>query len=330
MNNRLISVVIPAFNAEKTISGVITAVLNQDYPGKIELFVVDDGSRDSTGRIAQTFSGVKYIKQQNAGPAAARNRGFKESQGEIVFFTDSDCVPEKNWISKSLDGFSRADVAVVAGSYGIVNGENLLARVIHKEIFFRHSTRMPDFPKSFGSYNFSVKRKIFEQLGGFDVGYPFASGEDNDLSYKILKAGYKIYFSKDSIVNHFHQTVLTRYLFEQFRHGFWRVKMYLDHPSMTTGDDYTYWKDILEPFLVLFYLCSILCGAFGIFWGLKISLMVLAGHFIFEVFYGFLITKSIYEGLFLGWVMFLRSFSRTLGFLLGFLRIFVKKSSKKR
>ncbi len=303
-----VSVVIPAYNASRTIADAVAAVLAQDYAGKMDLVVVDDGSVDGTGDIVRSFPGVCYVRQENAGPANARNRGAREAKGEFLFFTDADCRPERSWISKMMRGFNQ-DVAVVAGSYGIANPGSALARVIHEEIIFRHRVLMPEFPKAFGSYNFAVKKHIFEQVGGFDSSYRRASGEDNDLSYKIIAGGGRILFLKDALVDHHHQESLPRYLKEQFYHGFWRVKMYCDHPRMMGGDGYTFWKDMIEVPLVLAHIVVIFYPGY---------LMVLAaGFLLFEIVFGWCMMRSCMDGVAAGGVMWLRSFVRTGGFFSG-------------
>ena len=245
MNPSFVSIIIPAYNCAATIKKTITAVLNQSYT-PIELIVVDDGSKDSTAEIVRAFTNIQYIYQNNAGPAAARNRGAREAKGEIVFFTDSDCFPLQDWIETAMAAFKDQGVHAVAGSYDIANAESILSRCIHKEILFRHYKLMPLYPKAFGSYNVGIRKDVFEKVGGFNEGYRYASGEDNDLSYKILRGGYKIYFEKKAKVQHVHQSNLWKYLKEQYRHGYWRAKLYKDHPRMTKGDDYTFWKDIIE------------------------------------------------------------------------------------
>ena len=91
MNNLSISIVIPAFNCEKTIVKNIEAVLNQTC--KIDqIIVVDDGSTDQTAEKIRFYETVHYVHQDNAGPAAARNRGEKESQTDLVFFTDAQKI----------------------------------------------------------------------------------------------------------------------------------------------------------------------------------------------------------------------------------------------
>jgi GT2 family glycosyltransferase len=147
--------------------------------------------------------------------------------------------------------FVSEDIGAVAGSYGIANSHKILADCIHEEIIQRH-LNMPEFIRAFGSYNVAIRRGILEKVGGFEEAYRYASGEDNDLSYKIIRAGYKIYFCKDAIVFHYHQENILKYLREQYRHGVWRMKLYRAHPEMMRGDDYTNWKDIIEPPLALF------------------------------------------------------------------------------
>jgi len=123
-----VSVIIPAYNCEQTIRHIIQAIFAQTYPA-VNIIVVDDGSTDQTPQIIQSFDGLTYLHQENAGPAAARNCGAKESQDEIIFFTDSDCVPERDWIEKSIKPFQEEKVAVVAGSYGIANKDNILEEI---------------------------------------------------------------------------------------------------------------------------------------------------------------------------------------------------------
>ncbi len=332
MDNPSVSVVVAVFNGAKTIAQTLKAISNQNYSHPYEVIVVDDGSTDATATILKQFPQVKYFYQSNQGPAVARNQGASLAAGAFIFFTDSDCVPQSDWIAKGAAHFKDPTVAVVAGSYGIANPEFILARVIHDEIIFRHRELMPVYPKVFGSYNFGVRKKIFKEVGGFDTTYRYPSGEDNDLSYKIIKAGHKIYFEKESRVEHFHTTRLMKYLKEQWRHGFWRIKMYVDHPQMSLGDDYTFWKDILEiPLALLFSLCllvSLILKSKIIFGLTLIPLIIL---FLIEFYYALKITKEIKEIIYLSQVMSLRACARSAGFSSGILNLlFPKKSCKKK
>ncbi len=324
-----VSVIIPAYNAQSTIGQTLKALMEQDYSEKFEILVVDDGSSDQTAQIIRSFANVRYIHQPNAGPAAARNHGAKFSQGFILAFTDSDCIPHKNWLSQLTRGFIAKDVAVVMGSYGIANKDNLLAYCVYKEIVFRHERFLPDFPKVFGSYNFCVKKNIFEKVGGFDESYRNASGEDNDLSYRIFSSGARIYFERKALVDHYHPILVGNYLKEQFRHGFWRVKMYASHPSMAQGDGYTFWKDIVEVLWSFCCLVGIVLSPFGFLTFTTLVCFLILPFLFFEILFARFMLRHVQKEIFWGIIMFLRSFSRVFGLSTGILSFFGERFSNK-
>lgn len=324
MDNIKVSIIIPAFNSQKTIQQTLQAVLNQSYDN-CEVIVVDDGSTDMTRSIVESFSAVKYFFQRNAGPASARNLGAQRADGSVLFFTDADCIPRRDWVEASFKGFESDDVAAVAGSYGIANDYSALARCIQNEIAFRHARFLPLFIRAFGSYNCAIKKKVFEEVGGFDETYPFASGEDNDLSYKILKSNKRIRFVKDSLVDHYHTERILKYLQQQFRHGFWRAKMYKTHPKMLKGDDYTFWKDIVEvpasvAIMALIILAWVFPGTFCVvlFWLMCLILGM-------EVFFSFRMNKTLSDKILFGFIMILRAMARSVGFTLGVMNAVMKK-----
>lgn len=325
-----VSVIIPAYNAAATIGKTLQALSRQNYPQPFEVIVVDDGSSDNTADIVRSFAAVRYVRQDNSGPALARNHGARLAQGEYLAFTDSDCVPHEDWISLLMAGFGQERIGVVAGSYGIANPENWLARCVYAEILWRHNHVMPDFPSAFGSYNFCIRKKVFEEVGGFDASYRRASGEDNDLSYKAIRTGQRIYFQRKALVDHYHPVRVTRYLKEQFQHGFWRAAIYRDHPGMMRGDGYTYWKDILEMPLGLCCLCLAvlsfvpgLAGAAG-----RCFIFILICFVSFEILCAFFMVHAFFEGILYGLVLFLRSLARLSGFSTGILSFLPKKDVK--
>jgi glycosyltransferase involved in cell wall biosynthesis len=325
-----VSVVIPAYNAQDTIAQAVAHSLAQAKgPMEVEVVVVDDGSVDETAKIAES-AGATVIKQENAGPAAARNRGWKSATGQVICFTDSDCVPMSGWLENLLDGFSDRQVGAVAGSYEIANTGSWLAHWVHQEIMERHK-RMPAFIRAFGSYNVAIPRYMLEATGGFDPVYRRASGEDNDLSYRIIKKGWRIAFRPQARVAHYHPERVWKYLMEQYRHGFWRAKLYKAHPDMTGGDDYTRLRDRIEPILVLgilgFPLLAVL-GMVPFVWPLVFMLVLY-----FSIQLSWPVSWWLGEGKadalpYCG-VTFLRGFTRTFGLGAGFLRFGLKKGPKR-
>ncbi len=325
----LVSIIIPAYNCEQTISQVLDCVFQQSYQ-PIEVIVVDDGSSDKSAELIKRYNQVRYFHQTNAGPAKARNKGAAMAKGDVIFFTDSDCFADQDWIKNAMIYFNHKKADVVAGSYGIANPESTLALCVHQEIIYRHQYLMGEKTVVFGSYNVGMRKSIFKQVGGFDESYLHASGEDNDLSYKITKKGYEMYFCLDAIVRHNHPSSVKKYLQEQFRHGFWRAWLYKTHPNMVGGDQYTFWKDMLEVPFSLLICMSIIYGIFvnsslGFIGGASISLCLL----MIELYYSWIMQKKKRKLFFYGFVMFMRAFARTFGFSTGIINVFAKNLLKK-
>ncbi len=251
-----ISVIIPAYNSEKTILQTIEAIKKQEgLAEKPEIIVVDDGSKDNTFNLLKGTDGIIAITQKNSGPATARNNGAKTATGSILVFTDSDTVPNKDWLQKLTKPFNDSDLMASTGTYSIENKDSKLALLIQTEIEYKHS-KYKDFIAFGGTYNLAIRKEIFDRIGGFNEEYKSASGEDVDICYKILKQGYKIRFIKDAVVGHYHPENPLKYLKTQFKHGFWRAKLYYDHPNKATGDDYTGSKEIIETLSAGFTIIS--------------------------------------------------------------------------
>jgi len=230
------SIVVPCFNAARTVGRCVDACLGQDYP-YLEIVFVDDGSSDSTLAVLEAYEHITVIAQENKGPASARNLGWRSSTGEIICFTDSDCVPNPTWVSQLIEGYTDACIGAVGGGYDIANPESWLARCIHEEIRQRH-LRMPRQVNYLGSFNVSYTRSVLEQTGGFDERFRRASAEDNDLSYRVIKQGYTLVFDRANCVAHHHTEGLWSYMRQQFWHGYWRIGLYIKQPDTIGGDEY--------------------------------------------------------------------------------------------
>lgn len=117
----MITVIIPAFNAEKTISQTLESILAQTYQ-KLEIIIIDDGSTDNTFNICQEYKisdkRIKVINQSNSGPSAARNLGIELSSGEYISFVDSDDILPKNGLEYLVSSFkTNNEIDIVIGSY---------------------------------------------------------------------------------------------------------------------------------------------------------------------------------------------------------------------
>ncbi len=234
-----ISVVMPAYNASRTIRECLEAITSQDFAQGYEVIVVNDGSTDNTAEIVRGFGNVKLISQENAGPASARNNGAKNAKGSIVVFIDSDCIAQPNFLKEISRPFSDADVSGVQGAY-LCRNKQLMERFGQLEIEQRYERmkkrRFIDF---MGSYAAAYGKNVFLEFGGFDESFPVASGEDTDLSFRISSAGHKFVFNPKANVYHFHPDSLRKYLRVKFFRGYWRVLVYRKHKKKVLADAYT-------------------------------------------------------------------------------------------
>jgi glycosyltransferase involved in cell wall biosynthesis len=256
MNAPRVSIVVPVYNGARTLDQCLRGCLAQTHPN-IDVTVVDDGSTDATPTIAAAHH-VQYIRQEQSGPAAARNLGARSTTGDYIAFTDADCVPDPNWIAELLKAFDEGVVAA-GGTYGNENDASWLSRMIHEEIQVRHANleRDVDF---LGSFNVMYCRDAFEAAGGFDESFRTASGEDNDLAYRLQDNGGRLAFTRAAIVSHHHPTGLVGYLRTQARHGYWRMKLYQKHPGRASGDRYAGLRDLAAaglPVICLLHLAAV-------------------------------------------------------------------------
>lgn len=239
----MISIIVPMYNAEKTIIQTLKGLENQTR-NDFEVIVVDDGSIDKSPKLVTGFKNqseltIKLINQINSGPAKARNIGVKHSKGNIIIFLDSDCIPPNNWVEEMVKPLKGNIVGCNCG-YKVKNKESLIARYVDYEIAKRHERLMGKSIDTIGSYSASFLKETFTKANGFSTEYPIASGEDFDLAFNIRKMGYDLVFIDKTFVYHYHPDSLRDYLKQQFGRGYWRVKMYLrNRDKILKGDSYT-------------------------------------------------------------------------------------------
>ncbi len=254
----MISIIVPAFNASKTIRQCIESILSQEFEEEFELIIVDDESNDNTREIARQYKNVALAEQKHSGPAVARNIGAKKARGEIIIFTDSDCIATENWLREMVAPFGDSNVAGVQGAYKTMQKE-LAARFGQIEIEERYeklkSAKRLDW---IGSYSAAYKKNVFLDFGGFDENFPMASGEDPDLSYRMSKKGLKLVFNPKAIVYHSHPESWKKYFRMKYFRAYWRVLLYKKHAEKAVNDSYT--PQLLKLQIPL--ACAIIASAF--------------------------------------------------------------------
>ena len=121
-----VSIVVPVYNAESTLALCLGSLINLDYPSeRLEILVVDNNSRDSSREIISRFP-VICLEEKIQTSYAARNRGIAEAKGEIIAFTDSDCIVDAKWLRNLLSGFQGEDIGCCAGEVVPFNPRSLV------------------------------------------------------------------------------------------------------------------------------------------------------------------------------------------------------------
>jgi len=179
--------------------------------------MVDNGSTDESADIAKAFVKkepdiFKYVLENKSGPACARNSGANKSHGNIIVFTDSDCVPSKNWLRKLVIGFSHFHIGAVAGKVESYKAKTLYDK-FHAIFTLKGFTKLNIFSEfslvrgGFPTANLAVRSDVFKKIRGFDETLPIYS-EDYDLCARIYQIGCSIKYLPEAIVYHQHRNTL--------------------------------------------------------------------------------------------------------------------------
>jgi glycosyltransferase involved in cell wall biosynthesis/GT2 family glycosyltransferase len=215
MNESLVdaTVIIPTFNRSDALLETLDALARMDYPSdRWEAVVIDDGSTDDTSVvveqwIARTGASVRYLRQSNAGPAAARNRGASEAKSKYLIFIDNDIIVERDFVSAHLETLARNPGCWVVGR--VVHPEQIRSTPFGRyrdSVWeaFHHSHDEVRVSETTGitAANLSLPAKDFEMLGGFDADFTIASSEDWVLGMRARQTGIRVLYHPGIVVLH--------------------------------------------------------------------------------------------------------------------------------
>lgn len=187
----VISVVIPAFQAEQTIDAQLAALSAQEYGAEWEVVVADNGCSDATVERARAWADRLPVSVVDAsdrqGPAAARNIGAAACRGEVLAFTDADDVVMPGWLD-AIDGLPATALLATGPVRRFLDGEDPQSSTPGSRF------RLLGFLSYAGGTNTIIRRSLFESLGGFREEY--RTGEDVDLSWRAQLRGAELLFDE--------------------------------------------------------------------------------------------------------------------------------------
>jgi GT2 family glycosyltransferase len=214
-----ISIVVPVYNGEKTISQCLDSLLQLNYPREyLEIIIVDNNSTDHTKDIIKEYP-VQYLFEKKRSISQARNRGIKNSTGTYIAFTDGDCTVDKNWLHNLLRPLGDEGVGVAAGKLVSRNSQGLLEKYIQHRKFYCQYGQVYEIKTGLpwiATANVLFDRKVFDKIGLFD--FPRFL-EDVDIAARLLLEGYKIRYAPEACVFHRVQTSLVGFCAWRFGRG---------------------------------------------------------------------------------------------------------------
>jgi glycosyltransferase involved in cell wall biosynthesis len=219
------SIVIPTYNRPQSLQSCLQALTQLDYPrDRFEVIVVDDGSSTPLDQGISQFQAqldLNLIKQQNAGPASARNTGAAKAKGQFLAFTDDDCAPTPDWLRAFARQFTKTPSCLVGGKTinALPNNLYSTAHQLFMDYFYSSYGASPQQAHFFASNNMALPTDLFRQLEGFDTTFPLAAGEDREFCDRWLHHGYSMFYVSDAQVGHAHQLTLQKFWRQHFNYG---------------------------------------------------------------------------------------------------------------
>lgn len=227
----LISIIIPNFNGSNTLRQCLASAISQedqDY----EVIVVDDGSQDDSAAIIQEFPCRMVRLEQNSGASQARNVGAKNSRGELLFFTDSDCVMPANTLSLARETMSKLGPdTVLGGTYTLRPYDDRFFDRFQSVFIHYSETKQPQSPDYLASHALVINAKTFNESGGFAENFlPIL--EDVEFSHRLRQMGKQLHIEPSLQVQHIFNYSLLDSLRNAYRKTRYWVRYSLKHQDI--------------------------------------------------------------------------------------------------
>lgn len=217
-----ISVIVPVFNGETTLGMCLDSLEKLDYPkDNLEIIIVDNGSTDSSVSIANRYDVTVLHEPILKSSYAARNVGIRAAKGELIAFTDADCIVTPGWLKLLAAHWADDSIGCFAGEIEAYKPEDLIEKFSDRAGILRQNGTLscPYLPYT-QTANSAYRKTVFDQVGLFDP--EMTSGGDADISWRMQKQlGLKIKFIPEALVYHKHRTSLEGLYsqFKKYEHG---------------------------------------------------------------------------------------------------------------
>jgi GT2 family glycosyltransferase len=223
IDNLTFSIIIPTYYRPQALTRCLDSLSRLDYArNSFEVIVVDDGSPVSLEPIVKSFQDgmtIRLIRQSNAGPAAARNKGAFSAKGKFLAFTDDDCVSDPGWLTELAKQLRNGPNRMVGGRVVNELHENVFssASQLIIDIVYAHYNADPGRAVFFASNNMAVSADTFHALSGFDPA--FRTSEDRELCNRWREKGFQMIFAPNAVIHHAHSLTLKTFWNQHMSYG---------------------------------------------------------------------------------------------------------------
>lgn len=256
--NPFVSAVIPVFNNSEALKTCLEALENQTYPKSLyEVIVVDNGSDEDIKAVVSQFSQAVITYESRPGSYVARNKGISLAKGEIVAFTDSDCIPALDWIEKGVaSSLSVSNCGLVAGKIEFLfkNQNRPTAVELYDSISFLQQQIYVDLKKFGATANLFTFKSVINNVGCFND--TLKSGADREWGQRVFSSGYQQIYAVDACVAHPARHSLAQIYKKIVRvmGGYQDIKKTRGYPFREFFTDLT--ADLSPPFRMFFRIWS--------------------------------------------------------------------------
>lgn len=219
------SIIVPTRNRPEQVKECVRSLVELDYPREqYEVIVVDDGGDHALEESLEALHerlNVTLIRQRQGGPASARNTGAARARGKWLAFTDDDCRPASDWLTRLEVAFHEVPDRMLGGKTLNALTHNLCAVTsqLILDIVYQFYNPDPGNARFFASNNMAVPAKLYAQLNGFDTRFPVAGSEDRELCDRWIHAGYQLTYIPQARIHHAHCLTLRGFCRQHFNYG---------------------------------------------------------------------------------------------------------------
>ena len=194
-----ISVIIPVYNDSQRLQLCLTALEDQSYPkNSYEVIVIDNNSTDNVKELVNNYSRVIYAFEKTKGSYAARNKGISQARGEVLPFTDSDCIPARTWLEEGIKPILEESADLVGGKVEFFFQNRNSAAELYDSITFLNTKRATENGVC-QTANLFTKKSLFKTIGLFP---DCAEGDDIAWTRQATTKGFVLTYQHKSIVKH--------------------------------------------------------------------------------------------------------------------------------